>query len=131
MARSARSASSRYARGNRSSNPPSSSRTLRRYAMSAVAHLARSSPATFRSQSVGRRPRGSGTRTRPWLPATSHGNSERSRSSAAHHSEPLSKHVGHGGTEVHRGSVGGIVDHDHALGKRTFSVRESLERGGQ
>src|SRR3954469_14046409 len=38
--------------------------------MSAVAQRGSSSPATFRSQSVGRRPAGRGTRIRPWLPAT-------------------------------------------------------------
>ena len=53
--RSARSASSRYARGNRSSKPPTATSAARRYAMSAVAQRAVGQPGVTRSQSVGRR----------------------------------------------------------------------------
>ena len=75
--RSARSVSSRYARGKRSSKPPTADQRRAAYARSAVIQRASSRPATLRSQSVGagggraaarardpgwRRPRGRGAR---------------------------------------------------------------------
>ncbi len=83
--RNARSASSRYARGKRSSKPPTASRSARRYAQSAVIHCDVARPATLRSQSVGLRSAGSGTRTCACEPATSAGRSRKSRSRSASH----------------------------------------------
>ena len=83
--RSPRSESSRYARGKRSSKPPIATSASRRTAMSAVAQVACSSPATLRSQSVGRRPAGRGTCTRPCEAPTPEEGSARSSQSRADH----------------------------------------------
>ena len=83
--RSPRSESSRYARGKRSSKPPTATSASRRTAMSAVAQVASRRPATLRSQSVGRRPAGRGTCTRPCEAPTPETGAARSSQSRADH----------------------------------------------